>query len=130
MADDKKQKKPTRYWLGDSYQKYREYQRTFAREKYRLYTYRVRRSEDPDVVALLDSLAKRNDYLRALIKADLAGARLCDNFARAPGPVTDEAGRVWVVDRAAYSEVIQHDEVGHWEDPPLKKDDPVESSAE
>ena len=115
-----KKRKQNRYWLGDSKQNYRKYQADFAKKTYEGFTLRFRKKCDGDVIVAIKSLANKTDYIRTLIMQDLEkDARVIDRFPRKAGatPKVNADGKIWVIDKPAYNEVIRHEEEGHWAEP-------------
>lgn len=111
-------RKQNRYWLGDSLENYRKYQSEFAKKTYDGFTLRFHKNKDGEIIVAIRSLANKTDYVRELIKQDLAKEeRVIDMFPRKAGASmkVNEDGKVWIVDKPAYSEVVYHEEEGHWE---------------
>lgn len=115
-------KKDYHKWLGDSKQQYRKYQKEFLEKTYEAFTVRFKKNEDADVIAALNKLRSKTAYISDLVRADISGARRIDSYPQEQPSEPADKTRVWVVDRPAYTETINHEEVGHWEDAPLPAD--------
>ena len=108
-------------WLGDSLAKYRKYQADFAKKTYEGFSLRLKKKEDKKIILAIKGLQNKTDYVRALIEEDLKKEnRIIDRFPKKDNaePYVREDGKIWVVDKPAYSETIHHAEEGHWEDYP------------
>lgn len=116
-------KKDYHKWLGDSKQQYRKYQKDFLAKTYEAFTVRFKKKEDADVIAALKKLYNKTAYISDLVRADISGERRIDSYPQVQPEDTGTKARVWVVDRPAYTETINHEEVGHWEDVPLPADE-------
>lgn len=46
-------------------------QNAFNKENYRAYSIRLKKATDSDVIAKLDSVANKNEYIATLIRADI-----------------------------------------------------------
>ncbi len=111
-------RKQNRYWLGDLLERYRAYQAEFAKKTYEGFNLRFRKQNDGDIILAIKLLANKTDYIRELIRQDLKKEeRVIDRFPRTAGatPKVNAEGKVWVIDKPAYSEIVHHEERGHWE---------------
>lgn len=115
-------KKDYHKWLGDSKKQYRKYQKEFLEKTYESFTVRFKKKEDADVIAALKKLQNKTAYVSGLVREDVSGARRIDTYPQVQPSKPGDKNRVWVVDRPAYTETINHEEVGHWEEVPLPDD--------